>query len=232
MLFRGEALHHRVRATLVGLALAGVAISASASCLSADAEATMDAIVERVEAERLEYVFVGERHDVGPVKRFAVDLVNRLVERGHDVGFYVEGFRTDCAPRDPACRGIAQLFNADAFASLLERSLAPVRPLDPPVNDRRPERMATTIAGAREAVRVVLVGNSHVVHAGDPEAELWVYGGGMRYPNPGDLVEAFRNDRTLTVALEPGELADAAYALRADGCRADYRLIAPYQRTY
>ncbi|MGH9464862.1 MAG: hypothetical protein ACRD0X_04405 [Thermoanaerobaculia bacterium] len=206
--------------------MAGSDHPAAAACLSLDATVSVEDIVARIESEELSYVFVGERHASGPVKRFAVELTNALVDRGHDVGLYVEGFRAGCMPHDAACRSLAGKFNARAFVALLREVRAPVHGIDPPEHDGRVPRMAATIAAGPEAVRVVLVGRAHVVDAGNPDAQLWVYGGGMRYPDPGDLVEAFPRERSLTLTLEPERGDSRPYALRADGCRADYTLAA------
>ena len=228
--------------------------------------ATIESLLERVEANDLRYVFVGERHDVGPVKRFAVDVANALVEVGHDVGLYVEGFRAEC-DHDSSCSEpgsassdslgppeLAKLFNEEAFARLRAESRAPVYGLDPRGRNSRVDRMAATLTSAAERVRVVLVGNSHVVYAGDRDAEFLVYGGSVRFPNPGDLVEALPRGEVVVVALEPeperseleapdslarGLSAESTaadrgepYALIEGGCRADYRLVAPYRRDY
>jgi hypothetical protein len=92
--------------------------------------------------------------------------------------------------------------------------------------------MARSIAAGRESIRVVLVGSAHVLYAGNDGAELWIYGGGLRYPDPGDLVEAFPRCKTLTVGLETADVADAPYRLIQDGCAADYALAAPDTRDY
>lgn len=185
----------------------------------------MTEVAERVEREGRRYLFVGERHVVGPVKRFAVDLAHELADLGHDVGLYVEGFRTDCPPSDASCDSLARLFNAEAFRRLLEDSRVPVHPIDPPGDDDRAARMASAIGAGQEAVRVVLVGKSHVTHAGDPGAEIWVYGGGMRYSDPGDVAEAFPREESLVFVLDTAEAAAVPYSLRAGGCGADYTLI-------
>lgn len=208
---------------LAGLALAAGLAASPRSCLPSGSTVTVEEMVRRLEQGGIKYVFIGESHASVPPKRLAVELTNRLVERGHDVGLYVEGFRTDCASADDTCRSLARLFNEGAFSTLLAESRAPVRPLDPPERDRRAARMAATIAGGTEAIRVVLVGSTHVIHAQDPNAELWIFGGGMRYPDPGDLVEAFPSGDSVTIVLEDGD----AQALRADGCKADYALVAP-----
>ncbi len=183
-------------------------------------------LVARIEEEDLRYVFVGERHGSAPAKRFAGALTNTLLDRGNDVGLYVEGFRTDCDPHDEACPSIARKFNTEAFLALLDEVRAPVHALGPPEKDRRTDRMAATIGGGRERVRVVLVGRSHVVDAGNPDAEHWVYGGGMRYPDPGDLVEAFPREESITLTLGPAVDGGVRFALRADGCLSDYTLAA------
>ena len=54
----------------------------------------------------------------------------------------------------------------------------------------------------------------------------------MRYPDPGDLVEAFPPDASLTVVLEAGDGTASPYRLLTDGCAADYRLVAPYLSAY
>jgi len=217
---------------LAALALLAPPPASPDSCLPSGSTVTVEQVVRHLEDDGIRYVFVGENHGSGPAKRFAVELVNRLVDRGHDVGLYVEGFRTDCDPPDDSCRTLARLFNASAFSKLLGESRAPVRPLDPPERDQRAVRMAATIAGGAESIRVVLVGKTHVAHAEDPEAELWIYGGGLRYPNPGDLVEAFPRAESVTVVLEPVDAVDGTYALRADGCKADYALVAPATSAY
>lgn len=186
---------------------------------------SLDEIVNRIETEGRRYIFIGERHGIAPAKAFAVDIANALADFGYDVGLYVEGFRTDCSLRDDTCPNLARLFNAKAFNRLLDEARVPVHPLDPPERDGRAGRMAAAIAAGSEAIRVVLIGRSHVVHADDPGAELWVYGGGMRYPDPGDVVKAFPRAQTLTVALDDAEQVGEPYLLRPDGCRADYSLL-------
>ena len=118
-----------MRSALPALALvAALTASAHAACLPADRDASIGEIVERVRSENLEYVFVGEQHAVGPVKRFAVDLANALSDAGEDVGLYVEGFRTDCRVLgDRACTSLARVFNEPAFLTLLAESRAAVR---------------------------------------------------------------------------------------------------------
>jgi hypothetical protein len=225
------------------LVLVGTVEPGRAACLSADAAGLENIDESAVSIAEIiaklagdgepTYLFVGERHQVGAVKRFVVDLANALVERGFDVGLYVEGFQTGCSPDDSTCWSLARAFRADAFHRLLEGSRAPVHPIDPPDRRDRTRRMAEVIAAGSEAVRIVLVGNSHVLHAGDPDAELWVYGGGIRYPDPGDLVEAFPRERTLTFALRRATLGgDVPYLVWADGCAADYSLFTGYSSEY
>jgi hypothetical protein len=84
--------------------------------------------------------------------------------------------------------------------------------------------MAARIAGGSESIRIVLVGKSHVVHAEDPGAEVWVFGGAIRYADPGDLAEAFPRDEYLTLDLEVSEDVPGPYSLLQDGCAADYVL--------
>ena len=230
-------MHHFVRVLFAALVLAGAptrsdALSTPTPCAPSGTAATVEELARRVEGRGIRYVFVGERHGVGPVKRFVVDLTNRLVERGHQVGLYVEGFRTDCAPGVAGCEDLARLFNPEAFSALVRESRAPVRALDPPENDERARRMARTIARGSETIRLVLVGSSHVRGAWDPEAVAPHYGGAMSYPDPGDLVEAFPPDESLTVVLEAGDEEAAPYRLLSDGCSADYRLVAPYLSAY
>ena len=220
----------RALAALV-LACAFPAYSDS-SCVSSERSSSLGEIVARVHAGEVKYVFVGERHGVGPVKKFAVDLANALVESGEDVGLYVEGFRTDCPPRDGSCWSLARAFNGEAFRTLLDESKASIHPIDPPERDRRTARMAARIAKGREAVRVVLVGKSHVVYAGDHEAEHWVYGGGLRFPDPGDLAEAFPRQEVLTIGLETSEEGVPSYALRLGGCGVDYVVTTEPTRDY
>jgi hypothetical protein len=219
-----------------------VATPASAACRTGgvpeleeleQASVTLAEIVAKLVGDRPTYLFIGERHPVGPVKRFVVDLSDALIEAGFDVGIYVEGFRTDCSPADDACRSLARAFGADAFYSLLEQARAPVHPIAPPERFERTRRMAERIAAGAETIRIVLVGNSHVLHAGDPDAELWVYGGGMRYPDPGDLVEAFPRQRSLTFALREGAPpVDRHYVVWANGCDADYTLYTDFRLDY
>lgn len=194
-----------------------------ASCPSPEVT-SLDELVARVDADHVKYVFIGERHGVGPVKRFAVEAANALVEAGHHVGLYVEGFRVDCPPRDDTCWSLARAFNGQAFRTLLEESRASVHAIDPPEAGLRAAKMAAVIAGGSESVRVVLVGNSHVVHAEDPDAEWWVWGGGLRYPDPGDLAEQFPRREYLTVGLETAPAVGPPYSLRRDGCGFDYVL--------
>jgi hypothetical protein len=222
-----------MRRSLCALALAAaLTTSAHAACLGPDRAATVAEVVERVHAQHLKYLFVGEQHGAGPVKRFAVDLVNALVDAGDDVGLYVEGFSTACRPADRRCDDLARLFNAPAFSTLLSESKAIVHPIDPIERDHRARRMAATIKSGTEAIRVVLVGRVHVLYADDAAAELRVYGGGMRYPDPGDLVEAFPRRQILTVGLETANVANAPYRLLEDGCASDYVLAAPDTRDY
>jgi hypothetical protein len=166
------------------------------------------------------------------VKRFAVDLANALAAAGGQVGLYVEGFRTDCDPADGSCDNLARLFNPAAFHTLLAESRTSVHAIDPVENDRRVARMAATIGAGAEPIRVVLVGNVHVLHAEDDGAQLWVYGGGMRYPDPGDLVEIFPRSEYLTVGLATADVAGAAYRIIESGCATDYVLAAPNTRDY
>jgi hypothetical protein len=209
--------------------------AAFAACAPAGVDVSVAQVAARVERDGLRFLFVGERHAVGPVKRFAVDLAHELADRGHDVGLYVEGFRTDCSRADAACDSLARLFNAEAFRRLLDESRVPVHAIDPPEEDRRAARMAAAIAAGPETIRIVLVGNSHVAHAGDPLAELWVYGGALRYPDPGDLAEAFPREESLIFALDTVEEAAAPaapYALRSGGCGADYTVVAANTLVY
>lgn len=213
----------RMRRTLAVLAVAAVlSPSAHALCVPPGRATSLDEIVRRVHDERIRYVFVGERHGVGPVKKFAVDLANALIDSGLDVGLYVEGFRTNCPPQDDSCWSLARAFNMLAFRTLLEESEATVHPIDPPGGRRRAAKMAATIAEGSETVRVVLVGKSHVLYAGNREAELWVYGGGLKFPDPGDLVEVFPPQEVLTLGLETSGDVDSPYALEESGCGVDY----------
>jgi hypothetical protein len=93
--------------------------------------------------------------------------------------------------------------------------------------------MAESIAWGSEEIRVVLVGNTHVLHAGNPDAMVPIFGGGVLYPDPGDLAEAFPRQEILTFRLETTSdeieayalIADGeSYALLADGCDADYAI--------
>jgi hypothetical protein len=211
---------------------AALSTSSHATCVTPGRLASIEEIVDRVHAENLKYVFVGEQHAVGPVKRFAVDLANALAATGDDVGLYVEGFRTDCRPDDQACPSLARLFNQPAFLTLLAESKAKVHAIDPVEDDARASRMAATISAGEEPIRVVLVGLVHVLHAGDDRANLWIYGGGMRYPDPGDLVESFPRRESLTVSLETADVEDGPYRLLHNGCGADYVLAAPATRDY
>ncbi len=194
------------------------------TCESSGDPVSVDVIVTRIERQGVRYVFVGERHDARAPKRLAVELVNRLVGRGHDAALYVEGFRTDCDPGEPSCRSLASRFNGPAFAELLAHSRAPVRPLDPPARHQRVARMAATLSSGTETVLVVLVGNAHVLYAGQPDAELSIFGGGMRYPDPGDLAESFPRNHSLTLAYESAHGSVGQFAVRPDGCKADYLL--------
>lgn len=196
--------------------------SVDADCASPGRDSSLEEIVQRVHDQRVRYVFVGERHGVGPVKRFAVDLANALLDSGLDVGLYVEGFRTNCAPQDESCWSLARAFNMLAFRTLLDESRATVHPIDPPDGKGRAARMAAAIAEGTEEVRVILVGKSHVLYAGDSEAELWVYGGGLKFPDPGDVVEVFPSREVLTLGLETARDVAAPYALRENGCAVDY----------
>lgn len=206
--------------------------AAGADCSPSSEEISLDAVVERMIQSELKYAFIGERHGIGPVKRFAVDLANALVDKGLDVGVYVEGFRTDCAPRDPACRDLARIFNQDAFLALLDQCRAPVHAIDPPSPDDRAAAMAAAIAAGREGVKIVLVGRSHVIHAGDPDAAHPVFGGAMLYPDPGDVAEAFPAEEIVTFDLQSCEDESAAYLLRLGGCGADFVVAAPFIRRY
>lgn len=218
----------RTRRTLATLALlALLPVSVDAECVSPGRDSSLEEIVQRVHDQRVRYVFVGERHGVGPVKRFAVDLANALLDSGLDVGLYVEGFRTNCAPQDESCWSLARAFNMLAFRTLLDESRATVHPIDPPDGKGRAARMAAAIAEGTEEVRVVLVGKSHVLYAGDGEAELWVYGGGLKFPDPGDLVEVFPPQEVLTLGLETSRDVATPYALRETGCAVDYVVMTP-----
>ncbi|HOC43379.1 MAG TPA: hypothetical protein PKJ99_10250 [Thermoanaerobaculales bacterium] len=214
---------------LLGLALTP---PAEGSCPSSQEPVSLDEVVARVERDGVRYAFVGEQHGIGPVKRFAVDLANALVDRGQDVGLYVEGFRTDCQPRDEACASLSHAFNRAAFLALLDNSRAPVHPLDPPGDRDRAATMAALVAGGSEAIKVVLVGRSHVIFAGDPDAVHHVFGGAMPYPDPGDVAEAFPRDQTLTFTLLDHGDGDEPYRLRRDGCRGDYLVSTAPSRQY
>jgi hypothetical protein len=203
----------------------------AATCLPTGTSSSVDQIVARVGAEQRRYIFVGEIHRVGPVKKFVVDLTNELVDRGYDVGLYVEGFRTDCPLRED-CTSLARIFNREAFQTLLDQSRAPVHAIDPPQSTGRVASMAARIAGGTESIRVVLAGRTHVLHAEDGGADLRVYGGGLRYPDPGDLAEAFERRKYLTVVLETVDGATAEYSVREDGCGADYLLTTPWTTNY
>ncbi|HEX9638499.1 MAG TPA: hypothetical protein VGB99_13255 [Acidobacteriota bacterium] len=222
-----------LRGALAALtALVGAPSWAGALCLSSGRTASVEEIVDRVTGEYRKYIFIGERHWVGPVKRFAVDLANALVDRGYDVGLYVEGFREGCMPQDDPCWSIARAFNERAFLRLLEESKAPVHAIDPSQPEHRAGPMAERIAGGTESIRIVLVGTSHVVHAEDPTAEVWIFGGAMKYANPGDVAEAFPRDQYLTLDLALIEDVAGSYALLQDGCAADYVLATRSTRQY
>jgi hypothetical protein len=225
--------HTLIPALLLSLLVPSLSPRLSAAdCTLAAEEVSLEAIVERMVRGELKYAFIGERHGVGPVKRFAVDLANALVDQGLDVGVYVEGFRTDCDPRDPACRDLAGAFNRDAFLALLDHCRAPVHAIDPPTPDGRAAAMAAAIAAGREGVKVVLVGRSHVVHAGNPEAAHPIFGGAMLYPDPGDVAEAFPADEIVTFDLQSCDEAVGEYLLRAGGCGSDFVVAAPFIGRY
>ncbi|HVS13256.1 MAG TPA: hypothetical protein VMV46_04995 [Thermoanaerobaculia bacterium] len=207
--------------TVLFLGSATAPATAGSACEPGNEPIALTELVSRIEAADARYLFVGERHGVGPVKRFAVDLVNALVERGHEVGLYVEGFRTDCALEDSTCRTLASWFNPLAFDTLLLESRATVHAIDPPQRSSRGARMAEAIAAGSEAVRVVLIGDSHVRHAGDSEAELLVFGGALQFPDPGDVAEAFPRSEVVTIGLETSGGAGSR-RMRADGCAVDY----------
>jgi hypothetical protein len=192
---------------------------------------SMARLVARIRSQDVHFVFVGEQHDVGPVKRFAVDLANALAASGADVGLYVEGFRTDCPPADGGCWSLARLFDPEAFATLLAQARVPVHAIDPPVRRDRVAAMAAAVAAGHESIRIVLAGRTHVVDAGDPRATLRVFGGGLRYADPGDLAEAFPNRERLTIGLETGG-TPGPYGLRRDGHHFDYLLTTPAVATY
>jgi hypothetical protein len=118
-----------------------------AACNGSASPTSIDEVVARVGRDGVRFLFVGERHGVGPAKRFAVDLANALAELEVDVGLYVEGFRTDCAPRDTSCPSIARLFNDEAFFRLLDEARVPVHPIDPPAEPRRAAGAGTAGAG-------------------------------------------------------------------------------------
>ncbi|HVS66535.1 MAG TPA: hypothetical protein VMT85_23870 [Thermoanaerobaculia bacterium] len=203
------------------------------TCTPSNETLTFEELVARVEAEERRYVFVGERHGIGPVKRFAVELANALDARGHQVALYVEGFRTDCPPSDESCWTLARWFNPDAFGTLLEEARVPVHALDPPERDARAMRMAATIASGSEPIRIVLVGGSHVRFAGDPRAEVRVFGGALGFPDPGDVVEAFPRAHSLTIGLDTAPPAHATGSgLRVDGCEYDVVLSTPESPGY
>lgn len=219
-------------AWLCSVFLAGAASGPVGAVCLPGGEVSVEEVAARIEREGKRYIFVGEKHAVGPVKRFAVELAHQLADLGHDVGLYVEGFRTDCPPADADCATIARLFNPEAFLTLLRQSRVPVHPIDPPEKNRRAVRMAETVAAGSEAIRIVLTGNTHVAHAGDPAAEIWVYGGGLRYPDPGDLAEAFPREESLTFVLETSEDAAVPYSVHDGGCGADYTVIAASAGAY
>ncbi|HSN53359.1 MAG TPA: hypothetical protein VLT32_01750 [Candidatus Sulfomarinibacteraceae bacterium] len=221
--------HTLIPALLLSLLVPSLAV---ADCTPSEEEVSLETIVERMVLSELKYAFIGERHGVGPVKRFAVDLANALVDQGLDVGLYVEGFRTDCDPRDPACRHLAGAFNRDAFLALLDHCRAPVHAIDPPTHDGRAAAMAAAIAAGREGVKVVLVGRSHVVHAGNPEATHPIFGGAMLYPDPGDVAEAFPADESVTFDLQSCDGASGAYLLRTGSCGSDFVVAAPFIGRY
>lgn len=193
-----------------------------ADCSSSGQEVSLDALVEHMLQGRPRYAFIGESHGIGPVKRFAVDFANALVDQGVEVGVYVEGFRTDCDPRDEGCPSLARTFNRDAFLSLLDLCRAPVHPIDPPTPEGRTAAMAATIAAGGEGLKIVLVGRSHVVHAGDPDAVHRVFGGAMEYPDPGDLAEAFPKHEIVTFDLQADDDQVDSYLVRSGGCGADF----------
>ncbi len=124
------------------------------------------------------------------------------------------------------------LFNESAFLTLTGESRAPVHAMDPVEKDRRASRMAAVLSQGVESIRVVLVGQAHVLHAEDGDAELWVYGGSVKYPDPGDLAEAFPRREYLTVGLETADVRGEPYLVRQDGCDADYVLAAPNTSDY
>jgi hypothetical protein len=213
-----------MRTALVALLLVtGLPAVARAECAAGAQSASVDELVRRVRSEGLRYVFVGERHGVGPVKRFAVELANALAADGIETGLYVEGFRSSCDVGDETCWSLAWAFNAGAFGALLDQARVPVHPIDPPSRERRVERMAAAIAAGDEAVRVVLAGKTHVVHADDPDADWRVFGG-LRYPSPGDLARAFERSEYVTVGLEVVPERTFPYRLTRGGCGVDYQL--------
>jgi len=225
--------------TLAALALPAFVLgvlpapSPADDCAPSNEAVSLEELVARVEGDGLRYVFVGERHGSGPVKRFAVELANALDDRGRDSALYIEGFRTNCAPSDAACWSLARWFNPDAFGTLLEEARVPVRPLDPPERDARGLRMAETIAAGSESVRVVLVGRSHVRFAGKDQAEVRVFGGAVRFSNPGDVVEAFPRSESLTIGLVTSQTRDDSESrLLVDGCEFDLVLSTAESRDY
>jgi hypothetical protein len=104
--------------------------------------------------------------------------------------------------------------------------------MDPVERDRRASRMAAVLSQGAESIRVVLVGQAHVLHAEDGDAELWVYGGSVKYPDPGDLAEAFPRREYLTVGLDTADVRGEPYLVRQNGCDADYVLAAPNTSDY
>lgn len=220
----------RVLAALVALGFSASLLWAS--CPSDGAPASLDQLVDRVETEVLAFAFIGERNGFGPVKRFAVDLANRLAERGHDVGLYIEGFRVVCALDDAGCNRLATAFNGEVYRRLVDHSRAAVHPIDPVGSDDRASQMAGAIAAGRERFRVVLIGRTHVILAGNPEAEHTVFGGGSRYPDPGDVAEAFPREVGLTIGLETVDHVEGPYDLRVGGCGTDYVLYTERTGSY
>ena len=214
--------------------LVGAIAATGDTCTPSNQTLSFEELVARVETEGRRYVFVGERHGIGPVKRFVVELANALDARGHQAALYVEGFRTDCPPSDESCWTLARWFNPDAFGTLLEEARVPVHALDPPERDARALRMAATIASGSEPIRIVLVGGSHVRFAGDPRAEVRVFGGAVGFPDPGDVVEAFPRARSLTIGLEtaPPPAHATGSGLRVDGCEYDLVLSTPESPDY
>ena len=217
----------RTMRTLLVLLLAAAALPAVGRASASPPpvlapEVSVARLVARIKADHVHYVFVGEQHDIGPVKRFAVELANALASSGDGVGLYVEGFRTNCRPLDDACWSLARLFDPQAFATLVERAQVPIHAIDPPFRRGRVAAMATAIAAGHEPIRIVLAGRTHVVDAGDPHASLRVFGGGIIYPDPGDLAEAFPRSERLTVGLVTSRMSFPGYRLRHDGRDFDY----------